>query len=99
MLSVYQHIENIPHDVASWTNDSVAVRGAAKLASTLADNYDDALLFKKLATLVTDVSDDVSIGNVEDWKWQGPTSALAVIAKQVGNPRLVDRADEIASRI
>lgn len=99
VLSVYEHIENIPHDVNEWTRDSVTVRGAAKLAATLADNYDNALLFKKLATLVTDVSDDVQIGTVEDWKWQGPTSALSSIAQQVGNPRLVDRADEIASRI
>lgn len=98
VLSVYEHIENIPHDVNEWTKDSVTVRGAAKLASTLADNYDNALLFKKLATLVTDVTDDVKIGSVEDWKWQGPTSALTSIAQQVGNPRLVDRADEIASR-
>jgi 5'-3' exonuclease len=99
VLSVYEHIENIPHDLDTWTKDAVSVRGAAKLASTLADNYDDALLFKKLATLVTDVSDDVKIGKVEDWRWQGPTSALAAVAKQIGNPRLVDRADEIASRV
>jgi 5'-3' exonuclease len=99
VLSVYEHIENIPHDVDTWTKDAVSVRGAAKLVSTLADNYDDALLFKTLATLVTDVSDDVKIGKVEEWRWQGPTSALAAVVKQIGNPRLVDRADEIASRV
>jgi 5'-3' exonuclease len=99
VLSVYKHIEDIPLDASAWANDSVTVRGAAKLASTLADNYDDALLFKKLATLITDVSDDVRIGSVEEWKWQGPTSALASIAQDVGNARLVDRADEIASRV
>jgi 5'-3' exonuclease len=98
VLSVYEHIENIPHDPATWTADGVVVRGAAKLATTLADNYDNALLFKKLATLITDVADDVIIGSVEDWKWQGPTSALEAVAKKVGNLRLVDRADEIASR-
>lgn len=99
VLSVYEHIENIPHDPDAWVKDSVSVRGAAKLAATLTGNYNDALLFKNLATLVTDVSDDVKIGKVEDWRWQGPTSALSAVAKQVGNLRLVDRADEIASRV
>jgi 5'-3' exonuclease len=98
VLSVYEHIENIPHDPTTWARDGVTVRGAAKLADTFANNFDDAVLFKKLATLVTDVSDDVVIGSVEEWKWQGPTSSLDAIAKKIGNPRLIDRADEIASR-
>ena len=99
VLSVYAHIESIPDDEKQWTADGVVVRGATKLATTLRENRDDAALFKQLATLATDVSDDVQIGSVDSWRWQGPTSALSKIAQQVGNTRLVERAEDIATRI
>lgn len=99
VLSVYAHIEDIPDDEKQWTADGVVVRGATKLATTLRENRDDAALFKQLATLATDVSDDVQIGSVDSWRWQGPTSALSKIAQQVGNTRLVERAEDIATRI
>jgi len=52
LLAVYGSIEKIPLDAKTWT---VKVRGADKLAATLAGKMDDARLFKKLATLRTDV--------------------------------------------
>lgn len=99
VLAVYEHIENIPDDEKQWVSDGVVVRGATKLATTLRENRDDAALFKQLATLVTDVADDVAIGSVISWKWQGPTSSLSKIAQQAGNARLVERAEDIASRL
>ena len=98
VLSVYAHIEDIPDDEKQWTADGVVVRGATKLATTLRENRDDAALFKQLATLATDVSDDVHIGSVDSWRWQGPTSSLSKIAQRVGNARLVERAEDIANR-
>jgi 5'-3' exonuclease len=98
VLAVYQHIENIPDDEKQWISDGVVVRGATKLATTLRENRENALLFKTLATLVTDVSDDVNIGTVESWQWQGPTSALTKVARKVDNARVVERAEELASR-
>jgi 5'-3' exonuclease len=98
VLAVYQHIENIPDDEQQWITDGVVVRGAAKLAATLRDNRESAALFKQLATLVTDVSDDVDLGSVESWEWQGPTSALSKVAQRIGNARLVDRAEELVMR-
>ena len=98
VLSVYAHIESIPDDEKQWTADGVVVRGATKLATTLRENREDASLFKQLATLVTDVSDDVHIGSVDSWRWQGPTSSLSKIAQRVGNARLVERAEDIANR-
>ena len=52
MLSRYEHIERIPPDPADW---DVKVRGAAAMAGTLAERRDDALLYKRLATLRLDV--------------------------------------------
>ena len=47
----YEHLDAIPDDAADW---DVSVRGAAKLAATLATARDAAELFLDLATLRTD---------------------------------------------
>jgi 5'-3' exonuclease len=52
LLSRYEHLEHIPADAAAW---DVTVRGAAKIADTLSAWRDEALLYRRLATLVTDV--------------------------------------------
>lgn len=52
VLARWGSIERIPDDAAKW---DVKVTGAPRLAATLAAQRDDALLYKKLATLVTDV--------------------------------------------
>lgn len=52
LLARWQHIEAIPADPGAW---DVSVRGAATIAKTLASERDNALLYKRLATLVTDV--------------------------------------------
>ncbi len=93
VLARYGHIENIPDDESTWQSDGVAVRGAAKLAATLCEQRDDAMLFKKIATVVTDVDDDVRIGSVDDWEWRGPTKELARIAGMLEMADLVERAE------
>jgi 5'-3' exonuclease len=52
LLGEYEHIENIPDDANDWT---VKIRGGQKLAATLAERREDALFYRRLATLVTDV--------------------------------------------
>ena len=49
VIGAYGHLEQIPDDVRAW---SVRPRGAPQLAATLAANRDNALLYRKLATLV-----------------------------------------------
>ncbi|MGA0863769.1 MAG: 5'-3' exonuclease H3TH domain-containing protein, partial [Ilumatobacteraceae bacterium] len=95
VLARYQHIEAIPLDEAQWSADGVAVRGAAKLCATLRDNVDDALLFKKIATVVHDVSDDVDLGGVDDWEWRGPTREVASISREIDMADLADRCDRL----
>jgi 5'-3' exonuclease len=52
LLHRYRHLEAIPEDAAAW---DVPVRGAAKIAATLRDHRAEALLYRRLATLVEDV--------------------------------------------
>jgi 5'-3' exonuclease len=93
VLARYLHIGDIPDDEAQWATDGVAVRGAAKLAATLRDQRPMAELFKQVATVVTDVSDDVPLGFVDDWEWRGPTKDLGSIAKQLNMTDLVERTE------
>src|SRR5690606_7181571 len=52
VLSAYPGIADIPDDERAWT---VKVRGAAALAESLRQRRQVALLYRKLATLRTDV--------------------------------------------
>jgi 5'-3' exonuclease len=87
VLAKYLLIDNIPDDHNQWIADGVTVRGAEKLATTLRDNRTDAQLFKTLATLVQ----DVEVGEISDWKWNGPTDRFASVAEKLGAPKLVER--------
>ena len=93
VLAVYGSIEAIPDDESQWVADGVAVRGAQKLAATLRDGRDDAALFKKLATVVRNVDDDVPVGSVDDWEWRGPSRELARVAKSLDMADLVERCE------
>jgi 5'-3' exonuclease len=87
VLAKYLLIDNIPDDHNQWVADSVTVRGAEKLATTLCDNRKEAALFKQLATLIT----DVPVGDVGDWLWTGPTDRFEAVANELGAPQLVER--------
>ncbi|MFZ5471646.1 MAG: 5'-3' exonuclease [Myxococcota bacterium] len=52
LLCHYRHLESIPDDAARW---EVKVRGAERLAATLAERRADAMLYRTLATLRRDV--------------------------------------------
>ena len=92
VLARWGRIEDIPADPARW---EVAVRGAPKLAATLRDRYDDALLFKHLATLRVDRS---LLGTVEELRWQGPTGDFETVCAVLEAPRLVREAEAIAAK-
>jgi 5'-3' exonuclease len=51
LLRRYGHLEDIPRH-GDW---DVPVRGAPRLGATLAERFEDALLYRELATLLTDV--------------------------------------------
>lgn len=90
VLARYGHIEDIPAAAGQW---DITVRGGAKLAKTLADNMEDALLFRKIATL--DLNAPVS-ASVADMRWTGPTRDLAAIAAELDAPDLITKANTLA---
>lgn len=92
VLRSYVHLEAIPHSPGQW--DVTGVRGAAKLAATLEANYDDALLFKRLATLDT----SVDVGAVAQWEWQGPTAELESWCARLDAPDVLAKARRLAGR-
>jgi 5'-3' exonuclease len=57
----------------------------------LGDRRDQALLFKKLATLRTDAP---LFRRVDELRWRGPSSEFAAWAQRMGSPRLVPRAEK-----
>lgn len=90
VLARYLHIENIPADPSDW---DVQVRGAAKLAATLQEHMDLALLFRKIATVVTDAP---TFSKVADLRWTGPRSNFVEVVEKIDAPRLVERAEKLA---
>jgi 5'-3' exonuclease len=90
LLARYKHLEDIPTDAAEW---DVVVRGAGKLAATLAAHRADADLFKVLATLRT----DAQVGTVDDWRWTGPTDDFPAWCERFGWPRLAEQAIALAA--
>lgn len=65
-LSVYPHLEDIPKDWRQW---APSIRSAPTLAKALFDSWEEALLFRTLATLRTDVP---VFNTVDDLRWRGP---------------------------
>ncbi len=86
VLARYGHIEAIPFDPSEW---DVTVRGAARLATALADGYDEAMLFRDLATLRTSAP---VFESVEDLRWTGPTPEFEALAEHLRSPGLLTRA-------
>ncbi|MBX3313823.1 MAG: flap endonuclease [Actinobacteria bacterium] len=91
VLDRYGHLEEIPRDAADW---DVTVRGAAKLATTLSDRFDEALLFRTIATIAYDAP---TFADLDDLRWTGPTDALPALAQELGAPSLVERAERLAA--
>ena len=91
VLARWTHLEDIPPDPAAW---DVTVRSAPKLAATLQECREDALLFKELATLRIDRS---LLGSVEDLRWRGPTSTFARLCDDMDASGLARRAEALAA--
>jgi 5'-3' exonuclease len=91
VLARYGRLEDIPAADRDW---DVAVRSAGKLAATLRERLDEALLFRRIATL--ELEAPVS-ATVEDLRWAGPTERFAELCEWLDAPRLAERANALAS--
>jgi 5'-3' exonuclease len=89
VLARYRHLEQIPAAAAEW---EVPVRGAARLAATLGEQRERALLFRTLATLRADAPIGV---DVDGLRWRGPHPGFAEWAERLGSAALQERADRL----
>jgi 5'-3' exonuclease len=81
VLAKFFHLESIPKDYRDWR---VNATNAGALAATLRCNWDQAILFRKLATLRTDID---LFKDVEELKWSGPTPAFDELAARLDAAR------------
>jgi len=91
VLARYRHVEHIPKLAMDW---DVSVRGAMRLATTLAEQRERALLFRELATLRADAPIGV---DVDGLRWAGPRAELATWSARLGTPSLHARASGLAA--
>jgi 5'-3' exonuclease len=92
VLARWGHVEDIPPDATDW---EVTVRGAPKLAAALLEGHDDAMLFKRLATLRVERS---LLSGVEQLRWTGPTSTFADVCESFDSPSMAKRAEALAAK-
>jgi 5'-3' exonuclease len=77
VLAKFVHLESIPADSREWR---VNAANASALASTLVREREQALLFRTLATLRTDIA---LFDDVDQLKWKGPTPSFDAMAARL----------------
>lgn len=86
ILSEYSHFENIPKDWRKWPS---SMRGAQRLAGVLFEQWNDAVLYRVLATLRQDVP---VFETVDELHWNGPRAEFEEYSKRIQLPGLYTRA-------
>jgi 5'-3' exonuclease len=86
VLARYGTIEAIPGDAARWDVD---VRGRERLAAALRERRDEAVLYRRLATLRTDVP---LAEELADLQWRGARRGdLEAVCREIGAEDLLAR--------
>ena len=85
VLSRYPHLEDIPKDGRHWDG---SIRRAAALAESLFTAWDEALLYRKLATLRLDAP---VFQSVDDLRWKGPRAEFENWCARLRAPDLLRR--------
>jgi 5'-3' exonuclease len=86
LLAAFVHLEHIPDEAARWPT---SIRGAARLASTLAAGREDALLYRTLTRLRTDVP---LAETIDDLAWRGVAGRFEAWCAELDAPHLLRRA-------
>jgi hypothetical protein len=77
VLAKFIHLESVPKDGREWR---VNVANPGVLAETLQRDWDNTILFRRLATLRTDIK---LFDDVEQLRWSGPTAAFDALAARL----------------
>jgi hypothetical protein len=92
VLSQYSHFEAIPKDWREW---HPSIRKARLLSESLFSAWNDAILFRTLATLRRDVP---VFAKVDDLRWKGPRTGFAENCDRMKAPDLLRRIRATQSR-
>jgi len=92
-LSHYPHLEDIPKDWRVW---HPSIRKASALSESLFKSWNDALLFRTLATLRLDVP---VFETVEDLRWKGARSNFEEYCRRMKATDLLRRITSTGSKV
>lgn len=92
VLSRYHRLEDIPKDWRQW---QISIAKARRLAESLFAAWEDALLFRRLATLRLDAP---VFQGVDDLQWKGPCPVFEKLCHGMRAPNMFDRATSAANK-
>jgi len=92
-FSQYAHLEDIPKDWREW---HPSIRKAEALSTSLCNAWNDALLFRTLATLRLDVP---VFDSVADLLWTGSRAAFEAQCQRMKSPDLLRRVTRVAAQL
>jgi 5'-3' exonuclease len=93
VFSQYSHLEDIPKDLKEWHPSIKRARG---LSESLFSAWDDAILFRTLATLRLDAP---VFDSVEDLLWKGPRPNFEETCRRIKAPDLLRRVTSAKSAL
>lgn len=91
VLARYGHLEKVPKDPNKWQVDSISAGRAVSLAQSLESHWQEALLYRQLATLRDDVPIQEKLG---DLKWRGALSHLKELCFELGDEKIPARVPQ-----
>lgn len=91
-FSRYAHLEHVPREWRLW---DASIRGAQRLCAVLCEKWEEALLYRTLATLQLDVP---VFHTVDDLEWRGPRSEFEVCSRRIQAAGLYQRAMAVPGR-
>jgi 5'-3' exonuclease len=90
VFSRYPHLEDVPKDWQDW---HPSIGRARTLAESLFSSWNDALLFRTLATLRLDVP---VFTTIDDLRWEGPRADAAKLCQRLNSLNLLATAERLA---
>jgi 5'-3' exonuclease len=92
VLAKFRHLESVPPKGEEW---GLGLRNAGRLAAALREQFELALLFRRIATLEVDAG---VIDSVDELEWKAPRAEFVEIAERLGGLGLAERAVKLAKK-
>jgi 5'-3' exonuclease len=87
VLARWKHLDLIPPSALDW---EIPMRGASRLAATLDAQREEALLYRRLATLNTDA--EIGTTELAELEWRGvPRDEFIGLCDELGFTRIRER--------